>query len=88
MSRIDYGIEIYTIWTALEWESDAPWMLDAWDEYSIDGNASGWDEALEKAKDEAGGQPVRVLKFIVDYEQVQKAFQVGTINSTGKAEEV
>lgn len=75
-------IDVYMIW-AIEPNSfnDGPWLVDAWDEHSVDGNSSGWDEAKKKAYDEHGAENIRIAKTRVDWNAVAATFQVPTVAS-------
>lgn len=44
-------IRIIAVWNKLD---DDPWIAEAWDEWSIDGNGEGFDKAVKKCKKEHG----------------------------------
>ena len=51
---------IYTIWAHDPDEpDDLPWLVDAWDECSIEGNCKQWDENVAVAKQQH--KEVRVI---------------------------
>ncbi|URP22145.1 hypothetical protein SEA_BIG4_61 [Microbacterium phage Big4] len=67
-----------TVW--MIWVTDADpnseiWLLDAWDEDSIQANREGWTEKVENAFDTYGGAYVRVAKTTVDFDKVRAAFE-------------
>lgn len=50
-------IRVIAVWDS---QSDDPWIAEAWDEWSIDGNGKGFDEALKKCERENAPHQVRV----------------------------
>lgn len=68
-------VTLSTIWTIDS--SGEPWLVDAWDEYSIDGNPSGWEEAIEKAQGDASD--IRILELQADWDAVKAAFRPQSI---------
>lgn len=74
-------IAVLSIWAVVESESDAPWLVEAWDEYVVDGNYEGWLEAINKAKAEYGD--IRILTTSVDYEAIQRAFMPVAVANSG-----
>lgn len=74
-------IEVWMIWAMLDSEPDAPWVVDAWDEYSIENNPSGWDDAVTKAKKE--NENIRITVSLIDYNAVVKTFQPAKVELTG-----
>ncbi len=73
---------IYTIWVNDRAEFDEAWMLDAWDEFTIDANSEGWDEVVEKAK--SAFEEVRVIPVEVDIEKARHAFEIQPIKGEVK----
>jgi len=69
---------IYMIWVNNRAEFDEAWMVNAWDEFTIDANPQGWEEAVSKAKSEHA--EVRVIPVQVDITKVQHAFEIQPIN--------
>lgn len=67
-------MKLHLIWAQDTLSSD-PWLIEAWDEESIDSNLEGWHAALNKAADGHGGLNVRVTTTVVDYDKVLAAFQ-------------
>lgn len=46
-------MRIYVIAAKVEGE-ETPWIINAWDEWTMDANPSGFDEACEQAEERAG----------------------------------
>lgn len=42
-------MKIYTIWVT-DHPSTEPWLINAWDEYSIDENPEGYEKAVNEAR--------------------------------------
>ena len=61
---------------------DTFWTSEAWDEYTIDENPEGFDEAIEKAHKEYGGDHVRVLQVRIPKGSLAKPFEVPTVEGT------
>ena len=62
------------------WVTDADpnseiWLLEVWDEDSIQANREGWTEKVEEAFNVYGGAFVRVTKTTVDFDKVRAAFE-------------
>ena len=68
-------MNIYLIWAVIEEESDAPWLVGAWDEYSVEGNYDGYMDAVEAARKDHGAGNVRVTTVLVDSDKVVNAFK-------------
>lgn len=51
------------------------WLEDAWDADTIDENGSGWDERVQKAYKEYGGDNVRIVRTKVNYDKIEAAFE-------------
>lgn len=49
-------------------------VVDAWDEYQIDGNVEGFREAVEKARALPHYSSVRVVDVRIPYDEVEKLF--------------
>jgi hypothetical protein len=79
------AVEVLMIWAVVENESDAPWMVAAWDEYSIEGNHEGWEQEIAKAVKECGGENIRIIRTHIPYDTVQQAFMPVTVPSEGTA---
>jgi hypothetical protein len=73
-------IEIQIIWARFDDEPEVIWAVDAWDEYSIDNNYGGWEEAQKKAAGKS--QTIRVTRSLIDMDAVEKAFGVATADIT------
>lgn len=72
-------IEIHMIWANEDREPDAVWMVDAWDEFSMDGNYDGWEKAVAKARKE--NENIRIIVTTVSYSEIQKAFVPAKVES-------
>lgn len=68
---MDERIEINLVWV-LNNEAPHPWVVDAWDEFSIEENFEGYQEALEKAKKDH--DEVRVQRVSVPIRTVDSLF--------------
>jgi hypothetical protein len=67
---------IYMIWVRHPSDpSGTAWLVDAWDEGSIDENRGGWTDAQEDAIKKYGGANVRISRTLVDYDAVLKSFE-------------
>lgn len=71
------NFDLFTIWAREAGAPEAPWCVDAWDEFSIDENYDGWVEALDKAK--GSNEEVRVVKIRIRHEDVIAAFDVASV---------
>lgn len=71
-------MDVYQIWAQ---EAGFFWLVDAWDDDSISGDRSGYEEALKKAHDAHGAENVRVIRTVIDFDAVTKAFEVPTADS-------
>jgi len=56
-------------------ECQATWLVDAWDEYTIDANYEGYEAAIKKARAESETGHIAVIKCSMDYERVLAAFR-------------
>lgn len=72
---------IWMIWTRDS--SEAMWLSDAWDDDSVSENDTGWAEAVAKAHKEHGAENVRILRGDVDFNAVEKAFQIPDVGPLG-----
>ena len=68
-------VKLYLIWAVVEAESDAPWLVAAWDEYSMDANYDGYLEALADAHHAHGAGNIRETVITADYDKVVAAFK-------------
>jgi hypothetical protein len=59
VSRYTEPMKLYVIAVMSE-DSETPWVVSAWDEYSIDENSDGFDADVAKAKKDHPGAEVRV----------------------------
>jgi hypothetical protein len=66
---------IQTLWLWYK-GADGPDLIEAWDEYGIDNNPEGWQEACEKALASVGDdlRAHRFIRLTVDYEKIEQAF--------------
>lgn len=72
------NFDLFTIWAREGNEPEAVWCVDAWDEFSVDRNESGWQEAVAKA--EAANDEVRVIIVTIQHEAVLNSFTSARIN--------
>jgi hypothetical protein len=65
---------------------DAAWLVDSWDEYTMDANYEGYEAAIKKARDESPSGNIAIIKCSLDDEKVLAAFRPTevplTINET------
>lgn len=68
-------IEVRMIWVNdLSDPTTSAWLVDAWDEFSIDDNPEGWEKALSDVEASHGRESVRVTRATVEYTAVKKVF--------------
>jgi hypothetical protein len=72
-------MKIHTIWATENNPAEA-WIVDAWDEYSIDNNKEGWDESLKRARHEY--PHVRVVVLSVGDAAIQRAFSPSEVSAS------
>lgn len=77
-------MNLRTVWTAEDDDWESPWLLTAWDEYSVDGNHEGFCEELEKLRKQNDGR-IRVVIVRVDDTALEKCFSVPTIDGAALA---
>lgn len=58
-------------------------LIDTWDEYDVDGNPAGFDDAVRKARKREEFVAVRVLKVMVSYD-VERLFDVPEASASGE----
>ena len=63
-------MDIFMIFAACD---DATWLVDAWDEYTIDANHDGYLSAVEKAK--AENKEISIVKTSIDDDRVLASFK-------------
>ena len=56
-------------------EPESAWIMDAWDEFSIENNPEGYQESLDKLRDSYGYNNVHVLVVQIPFENVTKMFK-------------
>lgn len=59
-------------------EPEAAWIIDAWDEFSINNHSEGYEEALTKHRESHGHNNVRVLVIEISYESIEEMFKPHT----------
>jgi hypothetical protein len=76
---------IETLWGVRKGES-TPELMAAWDEFSIDENSMGWQDACERAIDSWGDQLdiYRYIKIQVDMDKIEAAFEPVTLQAWQK----
>jgi hypothetical protein len=52
---------------------ETPTLMEAWDEYSIDENLEGWEEAIKKAR--ANAREIRIINWDIPVNEVLKTFR-------------
>lgn len=68
-------VKLYLIWAVAGHESTAPWLVGAWDEFSMDANYDGYLTALMEAYKVHGAGNIQETLTTVDYGKVQTAFK-------------
>lgn len=63
------------------------WVTQAWDEYTISENYSGWEEALNEAEKAHGAGNVRVVHVEVPRDTLDKPFNIPKVAGTVKVDE-
>lgn len=81
MSSIENPIDVFMIWGAERDAIDAPYLIDSWDEWQIDGNCDGWKEAIVKA--EKGNELVRITQTTVSCTAITATFAPTSIENNG-----
>lgn len=74
-------MKIYVIAGKIEGE-ETPWILNAWDEWSIDANPSGWEDAIEECKKKSATAEVRVGIVNVPDDFLFQMFAPVEVNAT------
>jgi len=67
-------MKIYMIFDGSE-DRDAAWLVDAWDEYTMDANYEGYEEAVKKARTESPSGNIAIIQAEIDDERVLAAFR-------------
>ena len=79
---------IYTVWAALEDDTESVWMIWACDEYSYEGDPDVRDAELAEAKRrQSPGTQFREITVVVDYDAVAERFAQGEIEGEVVPEE-
>lgn len=60
------------------------WSTEAWDEYTIDDNPTGFRDAVEKAKKQNGADNVRIMVVDVPDDCMENAFALTRVSGTIK----
>ena len=69
-------LDVWMIWaTDPSDPAGVIWLVDAWDQDTVENNQEGWDEAVEKAWAEHGGGNVRISVTSVDYAALEASFK-------------
>jgi hypothetical protein len=80
-TKVKNPIDVFMIWGAERDAIDAPYLVDAWNEWQLDDNLDGWKEAIATAEKEH--EMVRIIVTTVDYLSVIKAFAPVVIGNAG-----
>lgn len=67
-------MKIMMIWVTDSPDAEEVWLVDAWDEDSVDNNPDGWQAALAKAHTINGAENVRVITATMNGDKVRQAF--------------
>lgn len=68
-------MDIWMIWVTDTDPDSEIWLLEAWDDDSIQSNHEGWDDKVKEAFETYGGEFVRITKTSVDFDKVRAAFE-------------
>ena len=75
-------MQIKMIWATYEQDPLAtPELVEAWDEYTIDNNPQGFDDALANAWSEAYVKEVRVVTTRINEDNLREFFGSGSVTS-------
>jgi hypothetical protein len=58
---------------------DSYWVAEAWDEYTVDENGWGFEEALQRCRSTHGADNVRVLKVQLPADALERPFRVPVV---------
>lgn len=67
-------MDVFMIFESTE-DGDAAWLVDSWDEYTMDANYEGYEAAIKKARDESPSGNIAIIKCSMDDEKVLDAFR-------------
>ena len=56
-------------------DCEASWLVDAWDEYTMDANYEGYEEAVKKAREGSASGSIAIIKCSIDDDKVLAAFR-------------
>lgn len=67
---------VKSLWITRKSEPEYPELLEAWDEYSIDQNPEGFEEACDEAIKAVGTdvEAIRYIDMFVAHQDIDKAF--------------
>lgn len=81
------SMDVFMIFDSDE-HGEATWLVDAWDEYSIDGNYEGYEAAIKKARADSESGNIAIIACNMDDDKVLAAFRPTevplTINEASK----
>ena len=63
-------------------DCEATWLVDAWDEYTIDANYEGFEAAVKKAREESETGHIEIIKCSIDDDKVLAAFRPTEVKIT------
>lgn len=70
-------MKLYTLWLKEPDSIDeSPYIIEAWDEYAANYNPEGYDEAVQKAIKEHGGENIRILEVEIPIQAVRDLWKV------------
>lgn len=74
-------MKIFVIAAKIEGE-ETPWIVNAWDEWTVDANPEGWHEAIDEAKKKASGAEIRTAQIEVHDSFLFDMFKPITVKGT------
>lgn len=77
-------MKIFAMFGAYKGSTEVPELLEAWDEYARDENPDGYNDALDKWKNEADVVAFAVVTFEVDELAVHRALYPKPVTITAQ----
>jgi hypothetical protein len=74
-------MDVFMIFDA-DQDCEASWLVDAWDEYTIDANYEGYEQAIKKARANSESGNIAIIKCSMDDDKVLAAFQPTEVSLT------
>jgi hypothetical protein len=75
-------MKIYLIVMRTDSDLEMPYVIDAWDEWTVDGNFDGWESEVKKQK-EKNGDNVRIGIVEIPDDFLSSLFAIPVVEATG-----